>query len=63
MITSWDNLSIYWQEDSWRRSTIDNPKRDQVEDYNSRNEGYVVEDYEKFAAIESGNVVFKDTAP
>lgn len=58
MITTFDNLSIYWQQDSWRRAMIDNPKRNRVEDYNSRNEGYVVEDYELIAAIESDNVVF-----
>lgn len=57
-VTSLDNLSIYWQEGSSRRKVEDNPKRDRIEDYNSRNEGYVVEDFNKIAAIEAGNVVF-----
>jgi hypothetical protein len=35
---------------------VDNPKRDQVEDYNSRNEGYVVETPEKFVAVEFSKV-------
>lgn len=56
VVTSWDNLSIYFQDSSWRRQIIENPKRSQVEDYNSRNEGYVVEQLGKFAAIEAANV-------
>ena len=58
MVTSWDNLSIYFQDTSWRRHIQENPKRSQVEDYNSRNEGYVIEQLGKFAAIESANVEF-----
>lgn len=60
MITSYSNLSIYWQETSWRRSVIDNPKRDRVEDYNSVNEGYVIEDEEKAAGFEFANVKIKE---
>jgi len=56
VVTSYDNLSIYRQADSWRRHIVDNPKRDQVEDYNSRNEGYVVETPEKFVAVEFSKV-------
>lgn len=43
LVTSLENLSIYWQDTSWRRQQIDNPKKDQYEDFNTRNEGYVVE--------------------
>lgn len=43
LVTSFSNLSIYWQEGSWRRKQEDAPKKNQLEDYNSRNEGYVVE--------------------
>lgn len=53
LVTSLNNLSIYWQETSWRRRQIDNPKKDQYEDFNSRNEGYVVEVEEKTAFIEN----------
>jgi P2 family phage major capsid protein len=56
MITRLDNLSIYWQEGSRRRSIIDNPKRDQVENYESSNEDYAVEDYEGIAIAE--NITF-----
>ncbi|MGO4366656.1 phage major capsid protein, P2 family [Pseudomonas sp. PAB10] len=56
VVTSWDNLSLYFQDSSWRRHLIENPKRSRVEDYNGRNEGYVIEQLEKFAAIEAGNL-------
>ena len=44
LITPLKNLSIYYQDSSWRRQQIDNPKKDQYEDFNTRNEGYVVEE-------------------
>jgi hypothetical protein len=62
VITSYDNISIYRQSDSWRRQIVDNPKKDQVEDYNSRNEGYVIETPEKFVAVEFANVKVPDGA-
>ncbi|HBP47799.1 phage major capsid protein, P2 family [Pseudomonas sp.] len=57
LITSWDNLSIYYQDSSWRKQSIDNPKRSRVEDYNSRNEGYVIEQLEKIALTENVELV------
>ena len=57
VVTSFDNLSIYYQDSSWRKQTIDNPKRSRVEDYNSRNEGYVIEQLEKFAMTENVELV------
>lgn len=57
VVTSWDNLSIYYQDSSWRKQTIDNPKRSRVEDYNSRNEGYVIEQLEKMGLIEKVEVI------
>lgn len=53
LVTSWENLSIYYQASSWRRHLIENPKRSRVEDYNSRNEGYVIEQLEKLAMAEN----------
>lgn len=44
MVTSLKNLSIYWQEGTRRRTIVENAKRDQIENYESVNEGYVVED-------------------
>jgi len=60
LITSLDNLAIYYQEDSWRRQIVDNSKRDRVEEYNSVNEGYVLGDEEKAAGIEFANVKLPD---
>lgn len=57
LVTSWDNLSIYFQDTSWRKQTIDNPRRSRVEDFNSRNEGYVIEQLEKFALTENVEIL------
>ncbi|HFX2802430.1 TPA: phage major capsid protein, P2 family [Pseudomonas aeruginosa] len=43
-VTRLDNLSTYWQEGSRRRTVVDNAKRDRIENYESVNEAYVVED-------------------
>ncbi|VDR25930.1 phage major capsid protein, P2 family [Raoultella terrigena] len=45
MVTRLDNLSIYFMDESHRRSIIENPKLDQVENYESMNIDYVVETY------------------
>ncbi len=45
-VTRLDNLSIYYQEGSRRRHIKDNPERDRVEDFQSVNEDYVIEDYD-----------------
>lgn len=52
-ITTYDNLSIYNQEGTRRRAIIDNPKRNQVENFESINEAYVVEDYGLIAIVEN----------
>ncbi|EAX7184215.1 phage major capsid protein, P2 family, partial [Salmonella enterica] len=61
LITRLDNLSIYWQEDTRRRSVIDNPKRDRIENFESVNEAYVVEDYRCAALVE--NIEIGDFTP
>jgi len=53
MVTRLDNLSIYFQNGGRRRSIIDNPSRDQIENYESSNEAYVVEDYGCGAVVEN----------
>jgi len=45
MITSLANLSLYWQLGSRRRYVLDNPKRNRLENYESSNDAYVIEDY------------------
>ncbi len=52
------NLSIYWQKGSRRRQIIDNPKRDRVEDFQSVNEAYEIEDYS--ATCAAVNIKFPD---
>ena len=44
MVTRLDNLSLYWQEGTRRRTVIDNAKRDRIENFESVNESYVIED-------------------
>lgn len=53
LITSLDNLAIYWQEETRRRQIKDEPALDQVENYESVNEDYVVEDYGRSALVEN----------
>ncbi|WP_147198391.1 phage major capsid protein, P2 family [Pantoea sp. CCBC3-3-1] len=45
LITRLDNLSIYFQEGTHRRLIDEVAKRDRIENYESINEDYVVEDY------------------
>lgn len=56
MITRLDNLSRYYQEGARRRTIVDNAKRDQIENYESSNDDYVVEDYGLGCLVE--NIVF-----
>lgn len=53
LITRFDNLSVYFQSGSQRRSVIDNPKRDRIESYQSSNDAFVVEDYGCTALVEN----------
>jgi P2 family phage major capsid protein len=52
-ITRHDNLSIYEQEGKRRRHIKDKPERDRIEDYQSSNDAYVVEDYDFAMLIEN----------
>jgi hypothetical protein len=53
LITSLDNLAIYVQEETRRRQIRDEPALDQIENYESVNEDYVVEDYGRCALVEN----------
>ncbi|QBY46935.1 phage major capsid protein, P2 family (plasmid) [Arsenophonus nasoniae] len=53
LITRLDNLSIYYQQDTRRRQIKDTPERDRIENYESVNEAYVVEDYRGVALVEN----------
>lgn len=56
LITSMENLSLYWQNGSRRRHIVDEPKRKRAENYESSNDSYVVEDYGYGCLIE--NITF-----
>jgi P2 family phage major capsid protein len=53
LITTLANLSVYEQIGTERRKIEDNAKRDQIENYESVNHAYVVEDMGKVALIEN----------
>jgi hypothetical protein len=61
MIQRLDHLSIYWQQGGRRRTIVDNAKRDRIENYESSNDAYVVEDFgsgcviEHIQALEAGD--------
>jgi P2 family phage major capsid protein len=57
LITSFDNLSIYYQEDAKRRFIKEEPEANRVADYQSSNEDYVIEAYEKIAFVENITIV------
>ncbi|KVU21717.1 phage major capsid protein, P2 family [Burkholderia ubonensis] len=45
MVTKLSNLSIYYQEGARRRTLKEVPERDRIENYESSNDAYVVEDF------------------
>ncbi|MGO1072719.1 phage major capsid protein, P2 family [Lysobacter sp. CA199] len=57
LITRLDNLSLYFQEGGRRRHITENPSRDRVENFESSNDAYVVEDYSAGCLIENIQIV------
>lgn len=53
LITIPKNLAIYYQEGARRRAIIDNPKKDQIENFESSNDAYVVEDFGAACLLEN----------
>ena len=53
LITSLSNLSIYYQDSARRRNLLDNPKRDRIENYESSNDAFVVEEYGACALVKN----------
>jgi len=53
LITTLANLSVYEQIGTERRKIEDNAKRDQVENYESVNQAFVIEDMGKVALVEN----------
>ena len=52
LITPLANLSVYYQIGGERRAVIDNPKKDQLESYQSKNIDFVVEEYGAAVLVE-----------
>lgn len=57
MVTPLSNLSVYYQETSMRRTQRDNPEQSQVEEFQSMNMGYVVEEELAASFVENVTLV------
>lgn len=53
LVTTLDNLSVYWQNGARRRYVTENPKRNRIENYESSNDAYVVEDFGAGCLVEN----------
>ncbi|OLU22466.1 phage major capsid protein, P2 family [Pseudomonas sp. PA15(2017)] len=53
LITSLENLAIYWQISGRRRHVQENPSKNRIENFESSNDDYVVEDYGLGCLIEN----------
>ncbi|MDG6881043.1 phage major capsid protein, P2 family [Phocoenobacter uteri] len=62
LITSLDNLSIYYQDGKMRRLWKEHAEANRYEDFMSSNEAYVVENYKAVALIENIHLVDEDKA-
>ncbi len=60
MVTSLANLSLYYQNGGRRRHLKEVPEKNRIENYESSNDAYVVEDYGLGCVVE--NIEFKDKA-
>lgn len=59
-ITTLDNISIYLFEDAHRRHIVENPKLDQVENYEQVKIDFVIEDYSAGCLIENIEILEPD---
>jgi len=57
LVTRLDNLSIYFQDGTRRRTIVDNAKRDRIENFESSNDAYVIEDLTGAAMAENIQLV------
>jgi len=53
LVTTLDNLSLYFQREGRRRHVEESPKRNRIENYESSNDAYVVEDYGAGCLVEN----------
>jgi P2 family phage major capsid protein len=57
LITKLSNLSLYYQEGARRRTIKDEARRDRIENYESSNDAYVIEDLQCAAMVENIAIV------
>ena len=57
LITRLDNLSLYYQEGGRRRTVVENARRDRIENFESSNDAYVVEDLGAGCLVENIELV------
>jgi hypothetical protein len=57
LVTRLDNLSLYFQEGARRRTIKDNPEFDRIDNFESSNDAYVLEDLGCAALAENITVV------
>lgn len=57
VITALSNLSLYWQLTGRRRYIKEAPEKNQIENYESSNDAYVVEDYGRGCVVENITLV------
>jgi len=53
VVTSLENLSLYWQTGGRRRHVQENPARNRIDTFESSNDDYVVEDYGLMGMVEN----------
>ena len=53
MVTRLDNLSIYFQEGARRRNVVEKSELDRIENYESSNDAFIVENYGMVAVAEN----------
>lgn len=53
MVTRLDNLSIYFQEGARRRNVVEKSELDRIENYESSNDAFIVEEYGMVAVAEN----------
>lgn len=53
LVTRFENLSIYFQAGARRRMLKDNPERDRIENFESSNDAFVIEDYGLGCVVEN----------
>lgn len=56
-ITPLKNLSIYYQNGKRRRHIIEQPDRNRIADFQSSNEGYVIEDFDLACMVENIEII------